>query len=574
MGYELGKAYVQVIPSTDGIKGQLTDSLTGATSSAGNKSGLAFAGKFGKVAVKALGAVGIATSVGSVFSKGWDRMLSIDTAKAKLSALGANSKTVRMITENANAAVKGTAYGMDAAMTAAASATAAGIQPGKELTRYLGLMGDAAAVAGISMEEMGSIFNKVAANGKITTEEMNQLADRGIPIWQLLTKETGMSMDELRSAVTAGEVDINDFQNAIEKGMGGAAKTIGSTTISGAISNIGASISRMGANFLGSADDADSFAGRLLPLMNNLMGFMGKIEEGASVLGGVIGSIVGPIMDGIGQAFTTIGNNTGKLSPLKDLITQISTNIGNLVATVMPLLIPAINLAMSIIGNVLSLLRPLQPVISAVFGAVKTGVSIVVPILSGLMKTVGAVIKFITGKMSFKGLVNTVKNVWDKVKEKISEPISKAKEKVAEIIEKIKKKFPFNLGKILKLKIPKISISGGKAPWGIAGKGSLPKFSVKWNAKGGIVDGATLIGAGEKGAEAIVPLDPFWDRLENTGNIDYVKLASTMVDALSNIEMVNNLNVDGRTMAQATAPFLRPELNKLDARANRKLGYI
>lgn len=574
MGYELGKAYVQVVPSTEGIKGKLTDSLTGATSAAGNKSGLSFAGKFGKTAVKALGAVGIATSVGAVFSKGWDRMLSIDTAKAKLSALGANSKTVRMITENANAAVKGTAYGMDAAMTAAASATAAGIQPGKELTRYLGLMGDAAAVAGISMEEMGSIFNKVAANGKVTTEEMNQLADRGIPIWQLLAKETGMSIDELRSAVTAGKIDINDFQNAIEKGMGGAAKTIGSTTISGAISNIGASISRMGANFLGSADDADSFAGKLLPLMNNLMGFMGKVEAGASVLGGVIGSIVGPIMDGIGQAFTTIGNNTGKLSPLKDLITQIGTNIGNLVAAVMPLLIPAIKLAMTYVGSTLSLLKPLMPVISAVFGAVKTGVSIVVPILSGLMKTVSAVIKFITGKMSFKGLVNTVKNVWDKVKEKISEPISKAKEKVAGIIEKIKKKFPFNLGKILKLKIPKVSISGGKAPWGIAGKGSLPKFSVKWNAKGGIVDGATLIGAGEKGAEAIVPLDPFWDRLENTNNIDYVKLASVMVDALSNIQMVNNMNVDGRTVAQTTAPFMKTELNKLDTRSNRKLGYI
>jgi tape measure domain-containing protein len=125
-------------------------------------------------------------------------MTAIDDAKAKLKALGHEVGEVEKISNNANKAVKGTAFGMDAAMTAAASATAAGIKPGKELTRYLQLMGDAAAVAGVDMNEMGSIFNKVAANGKVSTEEMNQLADRGIPIWQLLAKETGMSMEELR----------------------------------------------------------------------------------------------------------------------------------------------------------------------------------------------------------------------------------------------------------------------------------------------------------------------------------------------------------------------------------------
>lgn len=574
MGVELGKAYIQVIPSTRGISGQLTDSLTGATTEAGKKSGLSFAGRFGKVAVKALGAIGIAASVGSIMSKGWDRMLAIDTAKAKLKALGNDSQTVKKIAENANAAVKGTAFGMDAAMTAAASATAAGIAPGKELTRYLGLMGDAAAVAGTSMEEMGSIFNKVAANGKVSTEEMNQLADRGIPIWQLLAKETGMSMDELRKAVTNGQIDIKDFQNAIETGMGGAAKTIGSTTIQGAISNIGASLSRMGANLLGSADDADSFAGRLLPLMNNLMDFMGRVETGASVLGSVIGSILGPIMDGIGQALNVLGNNTGKLSPLKDILTQIGTGIGGLISNIMPLLIPLIQLTMQHTGNLISIIQKLKPIISAVFSALSIGVSIAVPIITGVMKTIGAVVAFITGKLSFKGLVNKVKGVWDKVKEKITSPLTKAKEGLEKIKAKIKKIFPFNLGKILKLKLPKISVKGGKAPWGIGGAGRKPSFSVTWAAKGGIVDGATLIGAGEAGAEAIVPLDPFWKRLDESGKIDYVRLAAAMVAALSNIEMTNNINIDGRNVASVTAPYMRKELNRLQERSNRKLGYV
>lgn len=36
---------------------------------------------------------------------------------------------------------------------------------------------------------------------------------------------------------------------------------------------------------------------------------------------------------------------------------------------------------------------------------------------------------------------------------------------------------------------------------------AIPHFGVQWYAKGGIVDGATLIGAGESGKEAIIPLE-------------------------------------------------------------------
>ena len=71
-------------------------------------------------------------------------------------------------------------------------------------------------------------------------------------------------------------------------------------------------------------------------------------------------------------------------------------------------------------------------------------------------------------------------------------------------------KFDWELPKI---KMPHFSVSewiefaGIKIPWGI---------NVDWYAKGGIVDGATLIGAGEAGKEAIVPLE------RNTGWINMV----------------------------------------------------
>lgn len=551
---ELGKAYITVIPSMRGGASQLTSELGGITKDAGGKSGKGFAAGFGKGAVKAMGAVGIAASIGSVFTKGFSRMTAIDNAKAKLTALGNSTKTVEQISKNANAAVKGTAYGMDAAMTAAASATAAGIKPGKELTRYLTLMGDAAAVAGVDMGEMGSIFNKVAANGKVTTEEMNQLADRGIPIWQLLAKETGKSMDDLRTSIQKGEIDVGSFQNAIEAGMGGAAKTIGSKTITGAISNINASISRMGANLLGSSDDANSFAGKLLPLMNNLMGFMGKIESGASVLGQVIGSIIGPIMEGLGMVFTELGNGTSEMAPLKTILIQIGQTIGTLISTVMPLVVPAIRLIMTVLGVLIGRLNRVWSVVRKGIPVLKGIVRIVSAVASGVIKTVNLLVKFVTGKLSFAGLVAKVRGVWNRVKNAIMKPIESAKSKVSGVVNRIKGLFPLSIGKIFTgLKIPSITVTGGKAPFGIAGKGSLPKFHVNWNAEGGIFDRPTILqGLGEAGPEAAIPLTQFWKRMDNIANAinDNGRRGGTVYLVM---------NVDGKVIGKTAVDYVNEQ---------------
>ena len=69
-----------------------------------------------------------------------------------------------------------------------------------------------------------------------------------------------------------------------------------------------------------------------------------------------------------------------------------------------------------------------------------------------------------------------------------------------------------------------MSVSGGKAPFGIGGKGSLPSFSIKWNKEGGIFDADSIIGygVGEAGEEAIIPLTRFWKEMNDikkaTGN--------------------------------------------------------
>ena len=124
-------------------------------------------------------------------------------------------------------------------------------------------------------------------------------------------------------------------------------------------------------------------------------------------------------------------------------------------------------------------------------------------------------IEAIKSFFSFDALISKVKSKWDSIKSKIVNPIDTAKQKVQSALNKIKGMFPLSIGKIFSnLKLPHISVDGGKAPFGIAGKGKLPSFHVNWNAKGAIFDEPTIFatakglqGVGEAGAEAVTPID-------------------------------------------------------------------
>lgn len=61
-----------------------------------------------------------------------------------------------------------------------------------------------------------------------------------------------------------------------------------------------------------------------------------------------------------------------------------------------------------------------------------------------------------------------------------------------------------------RLKLPRIQV-GALPHFYLSGKfdaksGSVPKVGVNWYAKGGVFDGASIVGVGERGAEAVVPL--------------------------------------------------------------------
>lgn len=183
-----------------------------------------------------------------------------------------------------------------------------------------------------------------------------------------------------------------------------------------------------------------------------------------------------------------------------------------------------------------------------------------------------------------KSALTVVKNTFGSIKDTITEKINSAREVVDKAVGKIKGFFPLKIGKIFSgLKIPKITVSGGKAPYGIAGKGSLPSFDVKWNADGGILDrptifgsvGNTLLGGGEAGKEAITPISVLQDyvksavQAENEGIIrTLIEQNQILIDFLSR-KMPNSVLLDSGALVGSLTPAIDIRLSERWKQAQR-----
>lgn len=266
------------------------------------------------VAGALVGTVGALTVQGGI-----SRALNIEEAQAKLEGLGHTGEDLTAIMDNAKAAVTGTSYGLGEAASAAGVLAAAGIQAGDGLQDMQGVLSTIASVATVSGREFGdvaSIFGKVAANGKLTTEVMQQLQDSGIPVLTMLSESLGKSTEETQKLVTAGKIDFATFNQVMSDNMGSAAEVAGKTFTS-AMKNAKAALSKIG------EAAATPVFGALRDVFLALNPVLNDVAKSLSGMGDVIsGKLEGPtkaVTDALGGLHEKLSGGDGLSLDLKNI---------------------------------------------------------------------------------------------------------------------------------------------------------------------------------------------------------------------------------------------------------------
>ncbi|WNM75376.1 tape measure protein [Mycobacterium Phage TiniBug] len=305
VGQQAGSEINAGLQSADvgrGLGSQLASNLTSGAMNLGRNVGSMIA--TGLKATAVVGGTVAAAGIAGALHAGMSRLTAIDDAKFKLQGLGNSTEKVQSIMDNALAAVDKTAFGLDEAATTAASAVAAGLEPGEQLTGYLKTVADTAAIAGTSMADMGAIFNKVQTSGKAFTGDLNMLADRGLPIFTWLQEEYGVTGEALSKMVSEGKVDAATFQKVVAERIGGAAQDMGGS-IRGQLSNLKASYSRFGAELAGPIFAAVS------PLTTAFTEAFNKITAAIKPYTAQLTAIIGPWATDLGNKITAWLDNGG-----------------------------------------------------------------------------------------------------------------------------------------------------------------------------------------------------------------------------------------------------------------------
>jgi tape measure domain-containing protein len=77
-------------------------------------------------------------------------------------------------------------------------------------------IGDVAAGTNQPIGELVEIFGKARASGRIMNDDLNQLANRGIPVYELFAKQLGVGTDQVRKLSEQGKIGFSNLEKAFQ----------------------------------------------------------------------------------------------------------------------------------------------------------------------------------------------------------------------------------------------------------------------------------------------------------------------------------------------------------------------
>jgi len=170
-----------------------------------------FKRNFGEIAGLAKNA---ALAIGATLGAGLTAIVKsgaeLQTLKVGFRSIMGSAEGAADMVEKLNKFTASTPFRLQEVATSARQLIAVGVGV-EDLNDRMGMLGDIAAASGNSISEIAAAFSKVQAKGKVELENLNQLAERGIPIFAELKKVTGDANMEFG----AGSVSVEQYNQAL-----------------------------------------------------------------------------------------------------------------------------------------------------------------------------------------------------------------------------------------------------------------------------------------------------------------------------------------------------------------------
>jgi tape measure domain-containing protein len=243
-----------------GVGGKAAASLTG-----GLKKGL---GAIQQGISVSMSAVGIAAggALATSLYKGFSRYTTIEDSLISMETqLGSATRAATMLDEVLDV-VRGTPFNLDQFADAASRMVSFGAEAEK-IPGYLEAIGEVSATKGGRANEfamrLSTSFGQIAAMGRITNEEINQMSQAGVPAIRILANEFDVTTVQAKEMISEGIIPANEAMDALTKGilegsngLAGATPAMAGTmeglrdTMTGALGGMQSAMARFGAEIV------------------------------------------------------------------------------------------------------------------------------------------------------------------------------------------------------------------------------------------------------------------------------------------------------------------------------------